>query len=175
MHFPGAGDRGGSWWRRLDTPYRPATGLIAAALAIAGIFCAVTFFRAKAVRKLFSSSLDELGADSRGCGEAARRSVERRRQVLHARSRPSVQLRSNRIAFRAPLHAFEVARGVGERIRRHARLIGVAAACAAFLIMRGGTVSKTIRTLRLAYRTTRWMGLAKLALRLVQRRPLTSA
>ena len=48
-----------------DTPYRTlATGLIAAALAIAGIVCAVTFFRkAKARPRLFSSSLDELGAD----------------------------------------------------------------------------------------------------------------
>jgi len=48
-----------------DTPYRTlATGLVAAALAIVGIVCAITFVRKAKVRpKLFSSSLDELGAD----------------------------------------------------------------------------------------------------------------
>ncbi len=102
--------------------------------------------------------------------------LERRRQVLHARiAAQRVQLAEQLYALRAPLHAFEVARGVGEQIRRHARLIGVAAACAAFLLMRGGRVSRTIRTLRLVQRTASLLGLAKLALRLVQRRPLTSA
>jgi uncharacterized membrane protein YqjE len=48
-----------------DTEYRLlATGSIAAALAIAGIACAVVFARkARAKPRLFSSSLVELGAD----------------------------------------------------------------------------------------------------------------
>ena len=102
--------------------------------------------------------------------------LERRRQVLHARiAAQRVQLAEQLDALRAPLRAFEVARSVGESIRRHARLIGVAAACAAFLAMRGNTVSKTTRTIRLAQRTTSWLGLTKFALRLLHRRPLSSA
>ncbi len=48
-----------------ETEYRLlATGLIAAGLALVGAACAVTFKRkAKAKPRLFSSSLDELGAD----------------------------------------------------------------------------------------------------------------
>ena len=48
-----------------DTEYRVlATGLIAAALIVAGVACAVTCIRkAKAKPRLFDASLDELGAD----------------------------------------------------------------------------------------------------------------
>jgi uncharacterized membrane protein YqjE len=48
-----------------DTQYRTlATGLVAAALALAGAGCGVACVRkARAKPKLFSASLDELGAD----------------------------------------------------------------------------------------------------------------
>jgi uncharacterized membrane protein YqjE len=48
-----------------DTPYRlAATGAIAAVLIVSGAACAILFLKkAKAKPRLFSTSLDELGAD----------------------------------------------------------------------------------------------------------------
>ena len=48
-----------------DTPYRLlSTGVFASVLLAAGVACAVTFIgKAKARPRLFSASLDELGAD----------------------------------------------------------------------------------------------------------------
>jgi len=102
--------------------------------------------------------------------------LERRRQVLHARIAAQRSILAQELnALRGPLHAFEVARSVGEAIRRHAVLISAVAAVAGFIVMRGGLFSKTLRTIRLAQRTTSWLGIAKMAVRLVRRRPLTTA
>ena len=102
--------------------------------------------------------------------------LERRRQVLHARIAAQRSLLAQELnALRGPLRAFEVARGVGAAIRRHAAFITAVAAIAGFLVMRGGLFSKTLRTIRVARRTASWLGIARTALRLVQRRPLNTA
>jgi hypothetical protein len=96
--------------------------------------------------------------------------LERRKQYLSAKiSAQRNQLGAQLEGFRGPLHAFEVARGVGEAMRRHAPLIGGVAALLGFGAMRGGLVSKSFRAFRLATRTTRWLGVARVALQIAQR------
>src|SRR3954454_4013676 len=96
--------------------------------------------------------------------------LERRRQYLSAKiAAQRSQLAWELSAFQGPLHAFEVARGVGERIRRHAPVFGMAAAALGFALMRGGLFSKTLRTVRLASKTTRWLGIARVALQIAGR------
>jgi hypothetical protein len=96
--------------------------------------------------------------------------LERRKQYLVAKiAAQRAQLGYELGAFSGPLHAFEVARGVGESIRRHAPLVGGAAAVAAFFLMRGGVVSKTFRTVRLANKTARWWAFVRLGLQLANR------
>src|SRR4051812_8756908 len=96
--------------------------------------------------------------------------LERRKQYLSARiAAQRNQLGTELEAFRGPLHAFEVARGVGETLRRHAPLIGGVAAVLGFGAMRGGLISKSFRAFRMASRTTRWLGVARVALQIAQR------
>ena len=96
--------------------------------------------------------------------------LERRKQYLSAKiAAQRNQLGVELDAFRGPLRAFEVARAVGEMIRRNAPLIGGVAAVLGFGAMRGGVVSKSFRAFRLATRTTRWLGVARVALQIAQR------
>lgn len=98
-------------------------------------------------------------------GQAA---LERRRQTLVARiGAQRLQLEWQLDAFRRPLRAFELARALGETLRRNAKLAGALAACAGFLLMRSGVFSKALRILRLANTTTRWWLLARLGWHLV--------
>ena len=102
--------------------------------------------------------------------------LARRKQALHQRIAMQRGLLAAELdAFRAPLRAFEVARRMGEQLRRHAPLIGGVVAGAAFVFMRGGALNRAVRTVRLAQRTTSLLGIAKIALRLMQGRPLGSA
>ena len=102
--------------------------------------------------------------------------LERRRLELHAKIAAQREHFAGQVEiFRGPLRAFEVARGFGERIRRHAPIIGAIAAGAGLVLMRGGILSKAMGTLRLVRRTTTWWGIARLALRLMQRRHIASA
>jgi len=101
--------------------------------------------------------------------------LERRRLALHAKIAAQRDHFAEQLeVFRGPLRAFELARGFGERIRRHAPVIGAVAAGAGVVLMRGGILSKATGALRLVRRTTTWWGFAKLALRVIQRRPVTS-
>ena len=96
--------------------------------------------------------------------------LERRKQYLSAKiAAQRAQLEQHMGAFRGPLQAFEVARGVGEQLRRHAPLVGGIAATAGFFLMRGGMVSKTVRTVQLANKTARWWGVVRLGLQLAER------
>lgn len=89
--------------------------------------------------------------------------LQRRKQYLAARiAAQRSQLEWQLGAFRRPLQAFEAARGVGETLRRNAKLAGVIAACAGFMLMRGGLFSKASRALQLANKTMRWWVLARL-------------
>ena len=101
--------------------------------------------------------------------------LERRRLALHAKIAAQREHFAEQLEiFRGPLHTFEVARGFGERIRRHAPIIGAVATGAGLVLMRGGILSKAMSTMRLVRRTTTWWGVGKLALRLMQRRPMAS-
>lgn len=96
--------------------------------------------------------------------------LERRRQILVARiGAQRLQLEWQLDAFRRPLQAFELARALGETLRRNAKLAGTIAVCAGFLLMRSGLFSKALRILRLANTTTRWWVLARLGWHLVRR------
>jgi hypothetical protein len=96
--------------------------------------------------------------------------LERRRQYLQAKiAAQRSQLAWQVGAFERPLHAFEVARHLGEKLREHAPLVGMAAAVLGFSMMRGGIFRKTFRTVQLAQKTTRWWALAKLAMQVTQR------
>jgi hypothetical protein len=96
--------------------------------------------------------------------------LERRRQYLQAKiAAQRAQLAWQLSEFERPLHAFEVARNVGEKIRRHAPMVGMAAAMLGFSFMRGGIFRKTFRTVQIAQKTTRWWAVARLGLQLAQR------
>jgi hypothetical protein len=96
--------------------------------------------------------------------------LERRKQYLVAKiAAQRAQLGYELGAFRGPLHAFEVARGVGESVRRHAPLAGGIVATVGFFLMRGGLVSRTFRTVQLANKTARWWAVVRLGLQLAQR------
>ena len=97
-------------------------------------------------------------------------SLERRRQRVMAEIvAQRAQLVAQINVYRAPLQAFEIARDVGTVVRRHAMLVGVVGAGAAFLMMRGGWFSKAIRTFQLVQRTTRWLAIARMGWQLVGR------
>ncbi len=99
--------------------------------------------------------------------------LARRKQALHERIAMQRNLLVAELdAFRGPMRAFEVARRIGEQLRRYAPLIGGVAAGAAFVLMRGGAVERAVRTVRLARRATSLIGVARIALRLIQGRPL---
>lgn len=68
-------------------------------------------------------------------------------------------------ALRRPLQAFEVARGAGEVLARHVWLSGAVAACAGFLLWRGGALVRARRALQLAARAARGWMLARLSWR----------
>ncbi len=98
-----------------------------------------------------------------------------RKQALHERIAMQRGLLAEELyAIRGPMRAFEVARRVGEQIRRYAPLIGGVAAGTAFVLMRGGALSRTVRTVRLARRASSILGIAKIAMRLLQGRRLGS-
>ncbi len=102
--------------------------------------------------------------------------LERRRQMLHARiAAQRSQLAEEMQALRGPLHVFEVARSIGERVRRYAPVIAGITVASAFVLTRGGALNRAMRTIRLAQRSTSVLEVAKLALRLLQHRLLTSA
>ncbi|MEO8717063.1 MAG: hypothetical protein ABI423_02450 [Burkholderiales bacterium] len=67
--------------------------------------------------------------------------------------------------LRGPLLAFEVARGLGEALRRHAALAALIATGAALLLFRGGLLARARHALRLAARAVRWWMLARLGWR----------
>jgi hypothetical protein len=96
--------------------------------------------------------------------------LERRKQYLKARiAAQRSQLAWELGAFQGPLRAFEIARGVGEKLRRHAPMVGAVAAFLGFTVMRGGVVSKAVRTVRIANKTTRWLAVARIGLQLMRR------
>jgi hypothetical protein len=98
--------------------------------------------------------------------------LERRRQLLHARIAVQREQLAHCVdSFRGPLRAFEVAREMGEGIRRHAPAIGTLVLVGGVLFMRGGMFARTARAVRLFRRMTSWFGMARWALRAVQRRP----
>ena len=93
-----------------------------------------------------------------GSGDVAREVVlERRKQYLQAKiAAQRAQLEWHLDAFRGPLRAFEIARGVGESLRRNAPAVGMGVGALGLLLMRGGLVSKTLRTVILAQKAMRW-------------------
>ena len=102
--------------------------------------------------------------------------LARRKQALHERIAMQRGLLAQELdAFRGPMRAFEVARRVGEQIRRYAPLIGGVAVGTAFVLMRGGALNRAVRTIRLARRASSILGIARIAMRLMQGRPLGSA
>lgn len=89
--------------------------------------------------------------------------LRRRRHLLAAKiALQRVQLERELGALHGPLQVFAVARGVGEMLMRHAGLAGIVAACAGFLLLRGGLFARARRALRFAARTARWWMLARL-------------
>lgn len=101
--------------------------------------------------------------------------LERRRQYLSAKiAAQRSQLAWELGAFQGPLHAFEVARGVGERIRRNAPALGMVAAVLGFALMRGGVFSKTLRTARFATKAARWLGMLRVVLQVTHRMRATA-
>jgi hypothetical protein len=95
--------------------------------------------------------------------------LESRKQYLKARiAAQRTHLAWQMGAVEAPLHAFEVARGVGATLRRYAPLIGGATAILSVVLVRGGVVRKGLRVMKLANMTTRWMALARIGMRLAQ-------
>lgn len=107
-----------------------------------------------------------------GAGRTPRMALlERRKQYLSAKiAAQRGRLAEDFDAFRGPLQAFEVARGVGERLRRHGPVIGMVAAALGFGAMRGGLFSKSVKAIRLANRTTKWWALARVALQILRAR-----
>lgn len=94
---------------------------------------------------------------------AAPELLRRRRRLLAAKiAWQRVQLERELGALRGPLQVFAVARGVGEVLMRHAGLAGILAACAGFLLLRGGLFARARRALQFAARTARWWMLARL-------------
>jgi hypothetical protein len=96
--------------------------------------------------------------------------LERRKQYLKAKiAAQRAQLEWQLGAFRAPMQAFEAARGIGESLRRHAPLVGVTAAALGMLVMRGNLLSKTLRTVSFANKATRWWAVIRLGMQFAQR------
>lgn len=94
---------------------------------------------------------------------AAPELLRRRRRLLAAKiGSQRLQLERELGALRGPLQVFAVARGVGEVLMRHAGLAGILAACAGFLLLRGGLFARARRALQFAARTVRWWMLARL-------------
>jgi hypothetical protein len=89
--------------------------------------------------------------------------LRRRKRLLTAKiALQRVQLERELGALRGPLQAFAVARGVGEALMRHAGLVGIVAAFAGILLLRGGLLARARRALHFAARTARWWVLARL-------------
>lgn len=83
--------------------------------------------------------------------------LRRRRHTLAARiAGQRTQLEHEFGGLRDPLQVFEAARGCGDALRRHAGLAAVLAAGAAFVLIRGGLLSRVLLTLQLAGRAARW-------------------
>lgn len=93
-------------------------------------------------------------------------------QLRHRRLALSAKIAAQRERFarelgalRGPLQVFEVARGCGDVLARHVWLTGVVAACAGFLLLRGGLFARARRTLQFLVRTARWWMLARVGWR----------
>ena len=94
---------------------------------------------------------------------AAPEPLRRRRRLLAAKiAAQRGQFERELGALRGPLQVFAVARGLGDVLMRHAGLAGILAACAGFLLLRGGLFARARRALRFAARTARWWMLARL-------------